>query len=84
MTMCEFVFNPKKDFIKQILNSIFLYIKKRKISRVCFTYLISMARIYQEAYKYATAWVQLEVVLLGVWGFFYIFPVRRTERQNLI
>lgn len=70
MTMCEFVFNPKKDFIKQMLNSIFLYIKKRKLSRVCFTYLITMARIYQEAYKYATAWVQLgSCVVGGMWFF---------------
>lgn len=71
MMMCKFVFNPKKSFIKQILNSIFLYIEKRKVSRVCYTYLITMARIYQEAYKYATAWIRLGSCVVGVSGFLY-------------
>lgn len=70
MTMCKFVFNHKKDFIKQILNSISQYIKKKKISRVCFTHFITMGRIYQKAYKYATAWVQLGSCVVGVSGFF--------------
>lgn len=71
MTMCRFVFNPRKDFIKYILISIFLNIKKRKISRVCLTYLITMERIYQGAYRYATAWVQLGSCVVGVGGFLY-------------
>lgn len=33
-------------------------------------YLPHMARIYQEAYKYATAWVQLGSCLVGASGFF--------------
>lgn len=50
MTMCKFVFNPKKGFIKQILNSTFLYIKKGKYP----VYVLPTSQPWresQEAYK---------------------------------